>query len=68
MKPIPIRAAKAIAKKYDYDQVIILGRKVGAVGESGEHMTTYGINKANCAAAERIGNFLKFQVMGWPKV
>lgn len=62
MKPIPIAAAGDIAKRYGYDQVVIIARKVGDDG--GEHCTTYG--KDNCAVAARIGNFLKFKVMEWP--
>jgi hypothetical protein len=66
MKPIPISAAKHVAKTYGYDQIIIIGRKVGEDPEPrGEHCTTYGIDKANCNAAARVGNFLKFKVMGW---
>lgn len=60
---IPISAGKLIADKYDYDQVIIIGRKVG----SNEHVTTYGVDKANCAVAAKIGNYLKYNVMGWDK-
>lgn len=61
MKPIPISAGKEIAQKYGYDQVVIIARAVG----EGEHVTTYGKDKANCDVAARIGNFLKFKVMGW---
>ena len=63
MKPIPILAARKVAEQYDYDQVIIIARKVG----EGEHCTTYGRDKANCDVAARIGDFLKFKVMGWAK-
>jgi hypothetical protein len=49
--------------KYDYDQVVVIARKVGG----GEHVTTYGRDKANCDVAARIGDWLKFKVMGWPK-
>jgi hypothetical protein len=75
MKPIPISAAKQIAKTYGYDQVIIIARKVdrpAGVGETakqaiqgGEHCTTYGVDEANCEAAARIGDHLKFDVMKW---
>lgn len=65
MKRIPIKAAEEVAKRYGYDQIVIIGRKVGDDG--GEHVTTYGIDKANCDAAARIGNFLKHKVMGWPQ-
>lgn len=63
MKEIPISAAKDIAKKYDYDQIIVIGRKVG----SHEHVTTYGVDKENCAAAAKIGDFLKYTVMKWQR-
>ena len=65
MKPIPISAAKIIAEKYGYDQVVVIARKVGENG--GEHCTTYGRDKANCDVAARIGDWLKFKVMGWPE-
>lgn len=58
---IPISAGKEIADKYDYDQVIIIARKIGR----NEHCTTYGKNKEHCDIARRCGNFLKFKVMGW---
>lgn len=61
MKPIPISAAKHIADKYGYDQVIVVARAL----DKGEHVTTYGKDKANCDVAARIGDFLKFKVMGW---
>jgi hypothetical protein len=65
---IPISAAAHIAKTYGYDQVIIYARKVGnAPNPHGEHMTTYGVDKANCDAAATIGDFLKDEIMGWVK-
>ena len=48
---IPISAAKAIAEKFGYHQVVIIARAVGPDGR--EHCTTYGIDKANCDAAAR---------------
>ena len=63
MKRIPISAAQKIAETYDYDQVVIMARKVG----EGEHGTTYGVNKLHCAVAAKIGDFLKYKVMGWIK-
>ncbi len=63
MKPIPISAAKEIAERYGYDQLIVVARKVGDGG--GEHVTTYGRNKAHCDVAASVGDFLKFKVMGW---
>ncbi len=65
MKPIPISAAKAIAEKYGYDQVIIVARKIGDGGR--EHCTTYGRDKDNCEVAARIGDFFKHELMGWPR-
>lgn len=63
---IPVSAAKEVAKKYGYDQIIILGRKVGKDGR--EHVTTYGINRENCEVAARTGNFLKYRIMDWPEL
>jgi len=65
MKDIPIHAAKDIADRYGYDQIIIIGRKVGPQNVGGEHCTTYGVNKEHCEVAARIGNFLKYKIMGW---
>jgi len=62
-KPIPIACAKGVAEVYGYDQIIIYARKIGDDGM--EHMTTYGVNKAHCSAAARIGDFLKYKIMGW---
>lgn len=64
-KPIPIKTAETIAKNYGYDQIIIIGREVGEPGA--EHVTTYGRNKEHCAAAARIGNYLKYEVMEWTR-
>jgi len=63
MKSIPIVAARDIAERYGYDQIVIVARKVGPDG--GEHVTTYGRDKAHCDVAARVGDFLKFKVMGW---
>lgn len=60
---IPISAAKHIADKYGFDQIIIIGRKVG----SHEHVTTYGVDKENCQAAAMAGDYLKYTVMMWPR-
>lgn len=64
-KPIPVSAARNIAQLYDYDQVIVVARKVGDDGM--EHVTTYGRDKAHCAVAARTGDFLKHKIMGWPE-
>lgn len=66
MKRIPIKAAQEIAEKYGYDQVMIYARKVGEdPAPHGEHMTTYGVNKAHCDAMARIGKYLQTKIMGW---
>lgn len=68
MKPIPISAAEEVAKKYGYDQVIIIARRVGEdPAPHGEHCTTYGIDKSHCDVAARIGDHFKYNVMGWPR-
>lgn len=68
MRPINIKAAKYIADWFGYDQVIIIGRRVGEANEPhGEHCTTYGVNKAHCDVAARCGDRLKHEVMGWPR-
>lgn len=60
---IPVSAARKIAEEFDYDQVIIIARKVGR----NEHVTTYGRDKVHCEIAAKAGDFLKFKVMGWTK-
>lgn len=65
MRPIGIVVAETIAKAYDYDQVVIIARKVGPRG--GEHVTTYGRNAEHCEVAAKIGHFLKHKIMGWPE-
>lgn len=62
-KPIPISEGKRIAEKYGYEQVFIFARRTGKGGL--EHLTTYGINRAHCDIAAKIGNFLKFKIMNW---
>lgn len=61
--PIPIAAGKHIADAYGYDQVVIVGRRVGGW----EHVTTYGVDHANCGVAARMGDFFKHKLMGWPE-
>ena len=64
-KPIPISAAKVIAMAYNYDQVVIIARKTGGGGK--EHVTTYGVNKWHCEIAAKMGDVLKYKIMGWKK-
>ena len=63
-KPIPIAAAKEIAKKYGYEQVIIFARTTGKDGM--EHMTTYGITRQHCSIAATAGLYLQ-ELLGWKK-
>lgn len=66
MVPIPIKAAREIAEQYGYDQVIIIGRKVGGDPDPhGEHVTTYGVDQLHCRVAAAIGEFLKIKIMRW---
>jgi len=65
---IPISAAKAIADEYGYDQIIVIGRRVGESPDPhGEHVTTYGINAEHCRVAAMAGDHLKYNVMKWPR-
>ncbi len=65
MRPIPVSAARSIAEQYGYSQIVIVARAVGDKG--GEHVTTYGIDRANCDVAARIGAFFRHKLMGWPQ-
>jgi hypothetical protein len=60
---VPVHAARSIAEQYGWDQVVVIARKVDPNG--GEHVTTYGRDRANCDVATRIGDFLKHKVMEW---
>lgn len=56
LKRIPISAAKEIAKKYEYDQVVILARRTEESPEPhGNWIATYGRNKEHCDAAALVG-------------
>jgi len=68
MIEIPISKAREIAEEFDYDQIIIIGRKVESEKDpGGEHVTTYGVDDPNSLAAALIGNHLKYNVMGWAR-
>jgi hypothetical protein len=67
MLPIPISAAKAVAGKYGYDQVVILARRVGeAPMPHGEHVTSYGRNSEHCDVAGMMARKL-IEVCQWPQ-
>lgn len=63
MSRIPISAAKEIANKYNFPEVVIFAYDP----ESGmQHVTTYGKTKEQCVDAAKAGNFLK-KSLGWPE-
>lgn len=67
-KPIPISAVERIAKDYGYDQVVVIARRVDEPDTNGgEHVTTYGVNPTHCKVAARIGDFIKYKIMGWER-
>ncbi len=57
---IPIKQAKAIGLAHQYDQVIILARRIGDDGL--EWVTTWGKDRIHCAAAAKIGDALRDNV------
>ena len=61
---IPTKAAEHIAKKYGFDQVIIVARKTGDGSTQGEAVTTYGVTKQHCNIAAKVGEFLMKKIMG----
>jgi hypothetical protein len=65
MNNIPISAAKALADKYNLDQVVIIARRVGEPGVGREFVTTYGKDLTNCKLAGTIGAFIKDKIMKW---
>ena len=60
---IPIKAAKEIAKKYRYDQVIILAMNIA---ENIQSVTTFGKSVVDADQACRGGNYIKRKILGWP--
>lgn len=57
---IPISAAARIGETHDYDQVVILARRMGDPGL--EWVTTWGRNREHCDAAAKIGAALRDDV------
>lgn len=57
---IPIARAADLGRAHNYDQVIILARRVGEPGL--EWVTTWGKDPTHCAAAARIGDALRDNV------
>ena len=73
-KNIPISAAKQIAKKYNWNQIIIVGfgdydgNMEGDVATSATtHVTTYGTSIKDCLRAAANGNTLKRHWLKWPE-
>lgn len=67
MLPIPVSAIKAIALKYGYDQVVILGRRIGSAPmPCGEHITTFGRDHAHCNVAAMMGKRMA-TLCQWPE-
>lgn len=61
-----IEWAKDFANKFNYDQIIVIGRRVGRdLDKGGEWVTTYGKNAEHSMIAGKIGQFFKYRVMGW---
>lgn len=54
-RPIPIAAARELAEKYGYDQVVILGADRE---QSKNHVATYGVTKEHCDEAAKTGEFI----------
>jgi hypothetical protein len=63
MKPITVSAARDLAEHFGYDQVVIIARKVGVPG--GENVVTFGVDEVHRDVAARMGDFLKYRIMGW---
>ena len=68
IRDIPISEAKRIAEEFGYDQVVIVGRRVGSEVEvHGEHVTTYGTTREHCRVAALTGDTIKKRILGWPE-
>lgn len=63
VKAIPPAAAKRIAQAYGYDQVIVLGRRLDASGEAGEHVVAWGPNEAATRDVVRLGELARRTIL-----
>lgn len=61
---IPISEAKAIAKKYKQNYVIVIGIDTEL---NYQQVATYGNTLEECSEAAKIGNKIKELVLKWPK-
>lgn len=62
---IPVEAARDIAVRYGYDQVLVIARRTGEGGR--EHVTTFGLGEDHSRVAAKMGDFIKFRIMQWPE-
>jgi hypothetical protein len=60
---IPVADAEFIGLHHEYDQVVILARRVGDNGV--EQLVTWGKDDVHKAVAARIGDRLTAEVFGW---
>jgi hypothetical protein len=64
-----IEMAKDYARRFGYDQVVIIGRSCTTEGVSGgESVCTYGKTNEHATVAAQIGEFLKYRIMKWKRV
>jgi hypothetical protein len=63
-KSIPIKAAKQISKNYEKNVVVIIAFDKK---HNNQHVTTYGKSYDDCVNAAKLGNYIKLNVLGWPK-
>jgi gas vesicle protein len=64
LKTIPIEATKEFAKKYEYDQLIIIGYDAFNDITS---VATYGNTIVDSSQAAEAGNHIKGKIYNWPK-
>lgn len=62
-KAIPVSAASALAKQYNFDQIVVIARRIGG----SESVTTFGKGRIHKDIAARTGEFLQREVMGWAR-
>ena len=62
MKRIPIKTARDIAQRFEYDQVLIWAWNK----KDGQHVTTYGRSMQDCDQIAQGGNYIKRHMLNWP--
>ena len=59
-------AARLVARLFGYDQVLIVGRRVGNDPDPhGEHVTSFGTTNANKFAAAALSYSAQEKLLGW---